>query len=1046
MPGLWHNNMEGLFPHSMREVKFFCASSTTNTCRRADILLNNRQTLEIQHSHISEKDIINRCNDWNKFGKEIIWLLDGNKGIVLDELSSNNFLVIFTEDWKYKSFNKTYKYILIDIANMIFRVELEKIKGGMIEIGRYRTLDETIRYLQTKPENIWIFWDDDYCNLSHPSVLSVHQQGAGNGKTYGIWKSICDNVDRATYVILTKQHSAKNVIYEELQDQKDRYANGDNMFHIENIINDTEENTDKHYVIKYVNKKSNRECMAIIGTIDSFCFNLANSKDSGSNYFSGIVDNIAEKGATKIKNGYMRYACQNIKLSEETEIWIDEVQDLPINYLQAISKIVYDTGCYVNVVGDILQSLEYSNNFLTSVVSGEGLPNIKIDIREAVNINRRIKVSNMGDEINKLCAFTKYSLPPIVCDNDIVKTVNKEPIKIMEGLPAIYDYKGVNDKITTYCNKIIEYYNYEVETNGYLPRDFLIIFPIMKSNIIASELESKIQDYWVKKYDKKYTRYAYLHKHTEGAVINTKDSIEATRIMSIRSSKGDGRNVVFILSLTESSLKILSKKEKALVYYSHIHVAFTRAKKQIYFDLTKNNDDIHKMFINCGYDVNIPLINKNIMLEKIQDIVNKDKIIKILEANNITYKNIIEKRKISLKEKRRVEGVDWGYHCIKYLTYYYNIIINIINKKDFTEVDCNSQLFVILSIISNKNIESHSVYDFWIYLDRYKNNLNTMNYIPLCKISNKPHYIQYHNIIFNGIKTVQDKIKQNSLGELSVYESIILTYLIELFVSKRYSGITPMDLYNITDFFHNKDNIDNKEQELFTSIQNIRNIVNKCSIKEYKNIKWNIFKYIRLKSSHNYFSIYKGNFPIIGNNKDTVIHIILKSNISQLNFWDIMIEILFERFLIYNPDFENDKERYDDKEIITYCFLLDDDSYIKIIWKWDKMLRDELKNELYLALYGYFQDNHENIYSYYELLIKKDEELWRENPQKILDNIIEKIEDKEDKYPNYIRSFFEDISTRIDEGEDYGYSRSFEGFNSRLNKKLEKYLKKYLGL
>ena len=76
------------------------------------------------------------------------------------------------------------------------------------------------------------------------------------------------------------------------------------------------------------------------------------------------------------------------------------------------------------------------------------------------------------------------------------------------------------------------------------------------------------------------------------------------------------------------------------------------------------------------------------------------------------------------------------------------------------------------------------------------------------------------------------------LNDLSVYESIILAYLIELFMCKRYSNITPMDLYNITDFFNNDNDNENKEQELFNSILNIRNIVNKCSIKKYKNVKW----------------------------------------------------------------------------------------------------------------------------------------------------------------------------------------------------------------
>ena len=42
-----------------------------------------------------------------------------------------------------------------------------------------------------------------------------------------------------------------------------------------NIENDTEENTEKHFVIKYTHKESKRECIVIIGTIDSFCYNLS---------------------------------------------------------------------------------------------------------------------------------------------------------------------------------------------------------------------------------------------------------------------------------------------------------------------------------------------------------------------------------------------------------------------------------------------------------------------------------------------------------------------------------------------------------------------------------------------------------------------------------------------------------------------------------------------------------------------------------------------------------------------------------------------------
>ena len=130
----------------------------------------------------------------------------------------------------------------------------------------------------------------------------------------------------------------------------------------------SKENTEKHYVIKYTHKQSKRECIVIIGTIDSFCCNLSHSNAKGSKFFEGIVENMKDNGATKINNGYMNFGGKSIQLSKETEIWIDEVQDLPENYLHAMIKLMYETQCYMNVVGDKLQSLEFKKNFLKGIV------------------------------------------------------------------------------------------------------------------------------------------------------------------------------------------------------------------------------------------------------------------------------------------------------------------------------------------------------------------------------------------------------------------------------------------------------------------------------------------------------------------------------------------------------------------------------------------------------------------------------------------------------------------------------------------------------
>jgi len=1032
MPGEWHNNMENQFPEEMREIKFYCSSKTNNTCRRADICLSNNRTCEIQHSYISEDEIINRFNDWNKFGKKIIWLIDGNEGIELDELSNGNYILIFKQLWKYKSFTNTYDCILLEKDKLVFKIELNKIKSGMIELGESKTLKETIDYLKTEPSKIWGFWSEDN---SIKSILGVHQQGAGNGKTYGIWKSITENTDRKTYIIVTKQHSAKNVIYEELIDQTLVFHNteGKEAYHIENIVESNEFNTEKHYVIKYTHKKSKKECTVIIGTIDSFCYNLSYSNSKGSDFFKGIIDNIKENGPTKINNGYMNFGGQNIQLSKESEIWIDEVQDLPENYLHAMIKLIYETGCYINVVGDKLQSLEFENNFLTNIVT-DGLPNIYIDKKDNINKNRRIKVTNMSNEINELVDFTKYDLPHIECEATIKKENNDEPIKIIDS-PRIYINDTDTDKIQYYCNEIIEKYKYEVETNNYLPNDFLIIFPIMKDNIIASELETKIQEYWTDKYenDEKYIRYVFLHKHTQGTVINTKDSLEATRIMSIRSSKGDGRKVVFILGITEKSLKLVSNKEKGLVYESYIHVALTRAKNQIYFALEKNNDDIHKIFGKTGYCEYLPNITKNINLDKINELINKENIIQLLETNL----NIITEE----HEIEQSDTVDWGYHCIKYQTFYFQTILNIIGDENInSKKHSNIQLFVILRIISKYTIVVKNVKDYYEFLNKYSFPCDVdMPSFPLCKISNKPEYNKYCNIIQKAIIEVQKNIKNNSLNKLTVYQSIILTYMMQIHTNKKYADMTPMDIYNITDAFQLNTN---KEKELLNNIKNVKSIIEKSSIKSYNNIEWNIFKHIQLYSKKDYFKISKSKFPIIGNNQTDIIHIILKSNISQLNYWDIMTEVLLERFLIYNPESDKDIKKYKDKQINTYIFLLDTNSFIKIHWDWDKDVINEIKSELKEVLKEHFESNHSDIYKYFDYIKNDSSGLWNKEPIRLVENIIQKCE-KMYKCPEYIIDFFKSICDKIEDDEDYSFIDNKDTFNKKLNKKLENHINKY---
>tara|TARA_B110000977_G_C11075507_1_gene491033 strand:+ start:111 stop:3308 length:3198 start_codon:yes stop_codon:yes gene_type:complete len=1051
MPGQWHNDMEKLFPKKMQEIKFFCSSSENNTCRRADILLNNKRTLEIQHSRINENEIIKRFNDWNIFGKEIIWLVDGNTNDVnCEKLTKGNYLIQFNKSWKYKSFIETYDNILLDINDKIFKIELKKIKCKMILLSNPKPLKNVIDILKNNPEKIWKIWDNS--NFIKPT-LKIYQQGAGNGKTYGIWKSICENEDKDTYVIVTKQHSAKNVIYEELMDQTNRKE-----YHVENLTNKEEFNTHKHYAIKYTHKKSNRECKVLIGTIDSYCYNLSGTLEKSQNFFEGILKNISVNGLTKVTQyGFMNFAGQQFFINRKSEIWIDEVQDLPISYLYAFTRLILETCCDVNIVGDKLQTLEYNKNFLTEIVN-EKLPNIDIVVEPEKNDNRRIKVKGMHIKINELIEFEKYKLEEINCDKSNLSE-SKDPLELIDS-PIIYANDKDENKISDFVSLLIKKLDFQVNLNNYIPEDFMFIFPIMKSNILAIELQTNLQKYWLEKFNDKnyieniknkywekynhtnYTQYVHLHKHTEGQVINTRDSIHATRIMSIRTSKGDGRPVVFILGTTEKSLKLVSSNVIGLVYESHLHVALTRAKNKIYFGLIKNNDNIHSRFKDIDEVEYLPSIKRKIQINKlIEQTLDKDKIQNILLENNVSLEDYFldnSKNNMNIKEQ-----VDWGYHCIKYAVYVSKIIFNIIERHSESQEYYKSHLYITIQKISDLKITRKSTTDYWKYLKdkQYKRGNKKMKEMPICVLNKQHNWIEYIKIIENTMKTIQKKINDNEITKMNVYESIVFVYMIDIYNNQSYSKtITPMDLYNITHFFHEDKNT--KEKALLNQLDSINEIVESALNNNEKNMKWNLFKHIKLDSNDD-IQVKKLQFPIIGYGSK-ISHIMLKSSISKLNFWDIMIECLMERFLIYNPDSEKDKEKYKDKEIETMIFILDEEKCIKINWNWDKNLYNDILEELKLSIEKYYGDYHIDIYKYLNQIKLKDNngKYWGKGTK--YDTPFSYISEKIKVYPSYIYNLIEEFHEKWSSNKEWVKEQyvTYDSFNGILNIKLKELLNK----
>ena len=1073
--GEWHKRMQSMFPDEQCEIGFVSFSKLgKHEHRQTDVFLSNSSCLEVQHSYISCNEVGLRKEDWETFGKTIIWLIDGNTSDVsVENLTDCNAIITFNEPWKFKSFlENNYEFILLECYNQVYKVKLNAIKYKTIKVSKSIEIKQIVECLQNNPENIWKLWEDD--NYI-PSQMIVHQKGAGNGKTYGIWKSILTNQNKDTFIIITKQHSARTVIYNELNEQAARHE-----YHFEDITHMTKVELPKHYVIKYSHKNSDRTCKVIIGTVDSYIYNLSkSSSDIPGDMFSNILHTIIRNGCNKIDtNGQIKFAKEQLIQNRKAELWIDEVQDLNIDYFYAIQKIMLQTGIDVNIVGDMLQSLEYKTNFMTEAMNINDMDDIVFIKPAPVNLNRRIQVKGMIETINSLVPFEKYNLPAIHIENYESLITPKDPCFEIIEAPIIRTEHDI-EKMKIYIDTLLEKVNYEVNTNGYLPEDFMFIFPYMKNNSLASELETKLNEYWISKFEDtnytdtitnsywksynhdEFTSYAFLHKHEEGTVINLSDSERATRLVTIRTSKGDGRKVVFVLNCTEFVLKIFTNQEKNIVYESYLHVALTRAKHKVYFGLVHNGDDICKRFsyIDSKY-VDINKISKYLQLSMILNNSTNEDTQKLIHKLDGVGKSYMDTFFDNLKKKTDgintcSEANDWKYHCMKQSITNFYALFRLIEymQKDFPfnkKNDNYPQILVVTDKITNIGIIKCNVSDFYKVLRSLKS-FDNLPFLPLCNISDKNIYSKYCDKIQRDMESIKKMIKAQQWNELTVYQMFLLNYMIDMYINKQFTESTPTDLYDITHYYSMKEY--NRVRVLIDESVKIKKIVNDCLEEIYSGsksiINWNIHKINKFDGEDSNFVLTCGDYMYIGWNEENTYHLMMENDVSSINQHEFILKMIFERFILYNCKSEKDKNKFKNKDIVTYVLILKNSTYHKIDWTWDNECRDILIEALQNKIYKHYQINHIKLYHYLDYVKTKKNEYYGEKtdfktPFGYLSNKL-----KNEKSPEYLILFFHELDRdwklkkrdeikKITQNEDV--------FCSILDERLDQALKDFLGL
>lgn len=1074
MPGKWHNDWSKYFENVNKDEYTFIAhqKGRNKTENRCDVLLSSKLILEFQHSNINSKKVEERKIRWKKiFNKDILWIIDGSGDEIIKQ-KDNTYIIQCKKKWKFKSFSDTgYNYIFYDIDDKIFLLNPNKINNYQIFGNNYINKEDAINYflniLDTDIEETTIFnyWNKNIINKKAQFIKI--QKGAGNGKTYHIWKSICENTDKNCFIITTKLVSAVNVIKEELVEQRSRKEK--HIFNMEHFQIENDKRKDrfgniidgKKWVIKYTHKLTKRKVIVIIATIDSLTFNLykpttKQKQQHGNDIFKKNLNWLYEHGSNTInkQTGGFKFANEYIYLRKTTDLWVDEAQDLEGIYFNAYIRLQEEFNFNFICEGDLLQSCQHADNLFKKNIEDvcrNTLENIEIIIEKPLNINRRIKVAGGEKIINKVINFERWNLPQITVLSKETPLEDEEPFEIVSFGKNEIIKKNETDKskIDSWVGDILEKTKAQIMKYWYPPSSFLYVFPILKGHFEIEELLSKLQKLWIEIFEneeylkncndywrennhgalKKYVEYVQFHQSQNGEPIDLTTSIHKSRIVSILTSKGMGRDVEFTLNVTESSLKQLSGYVKDLQYESYLHTAITRWKRKHFFYLTRNGDDINNRFAELDKcNPYLPKTSKIIKISQIKKYINKNKIL-----SHINIKNIEND-----EEDDEKINIDWNHHCIR-RSVFFTLLIYKARKNQQTKNNIKNkgnQIDKILDIIYNSDIIKCSPKRYWSelkekskwWLNEKKNKHEKKNELFIMDIYKKNKvYTEMTNNIYDSIKYIQrniyklDKnIEKNDNEVNNTLALIILDHLIEQVRNNHKANPSINDIYNIVNIYNS--NIVNKEKEHYNKLQPmnevVKNIINELSQK-YSNINYNVLHKIQYNNKkikpQTDIKLISTGIPLIGFNNNNVFHFVLKTKYTDFEKNDVILDIMLERFMIKNPDYIEKKicnwDRYKNKKIITILLVLESGKHYIFNDKTLNIPTNKVfENELLSAIKKHYLQIHLDLYNYINK-IKKQKDIWRSDnvntPYLYTYNKL--LKQSEYLFPNYILDFLKQI-------------------------------------
>ena len=805
-------------------------------------------------------------------------------------------------------------------------------------------------------------------------------------------------------------------------------------------------------------------------------YSIGNKNNTEIDKFEGIVNSIIDEYIETTLDGSIKYGGITSKLCKETILICDEEQDLPPNYAEAIIKIMRNRYIDVYVVGDKLQSITNQVNSFTYLLENDFSYIDKI-MYEKTNECRRFNHPALINFVNDMIPFAKYNLPEIHKPHHMSNSLLPDsPIVIFKGGQIHANCKEEN-KINEEIDEIMMFYEKEVSLFERIPEDFLIVTPFTNMNPLVNALQLAINVYWENKYSHDtFRRYAIFHKSEVGTSIDLNESINATRIVSIHSSKGDGRKVVFVIGLNESGLKIYSGVSDSLIYDSLLHVAITRMKEKLYVRYDNDNDDIYRRLQHYANTTDIEFENYDGSIQiksKIKFDTMKD-ICKTTNNYQILKDNIFDLINLSCLKQNEDERsiIDLGHHNVRFAAIVAQIHLQIIRQKNEqfntnVKYQINAKWrtickAVIIDCFSWKDYNNRLIVNY-----EGQFNSNCSKSIPILKMSkNGREYIMYYKIIKSFMENIRIKMKSilngDDIHNFCPMECIIIHYMLESINNGIYTSFSITELYNVVDIYsksfimqpsHNhcicndcftiktgSDYSNSKIDSLKTYICVHFEKINKVSCiftqiySLYPNISWLINHHVLFNGKNTDFKIYKF-YQLIGYDNDNVIIAYIKPQFNSLNYNQILMDAVFDAYLVKNVnEKENNYKRFHGKKIscVVITTDLNEPYYIDLTTDVFQQNQTIIQSLIKNAIFSKFANENNIVYQFYKY--------WRKTcpfkqPFEIINYIIQHIPtDDDNPVPTYILDFFNNIKFKIENSDDKQEQKNvLKNYDNKMN-------------